>query len=287
MTTPILKLMESNRLAHFYLLTPSYEVPLDQQLNCLKNIITPLLKIEFANKKILLDSHLTEKIWNNQFPDIHYFDETLSKKFNYNSIQLSIQKSHYDPLHISKRYYLFKNCGQLFKKQIYNKLLKFFEEPPKNTVIIVFNPENQPVPATIKSRAVEIDILSDTFAPIESFRVNTREQYLENLKSLTRSRETTNSKCIRIEILETFEIFINNNKKLTELNTILKKDRLSAIKFFESLIEAMIHVDNIDIKGLQSMQKMILKVTQSNSVNLNLFDNILIPIRLLLHKYLK
>lgn len=135
----------------------------------------------------------------------------------------------------------------------FNKLLKFFEEPPKRTLIVLIINEHV-LPKTITSRGISI----------------CDQELINHLpKSHSEAYQNIKSKLIN---------YINGPMQLSDLLTILNSDKEASEEVFIDFL-SFLTKQNLNCQKYAILGKMLNKYSQSRKINLNKFDNILIPLR--------
>ena len=226
--------------------------------------LLPLIIVKgiFENQKALIDSCKKDAAHNLLSIDSANIEEIfLLKKEELKSkeIQNLINKSKFSIGQKTYRFIYICWHENLKKTGTFNKLLKFFEEPPKNTLIFLF--ENSCIlPDTIKSRGV-------SFVP-------TLNQG-QSLKPLAQNDKYE-------QMRKTLNSYVLGEISLSEVNNELKSNRELAQELLLKTLRVLIS-RKATYKTLDATRKIITKYNNSNELNLNRFDNILIPIKILLN----
>ena len=108
------------------------------------------------NKNIINDGAISEKIINNNFPNVLYLNNSND---NFSIEQVRELKSILlkKPFQESERYVILDDIETLNINSL-NALLKTIEEPSKNNSFVLINNKSKPLLETIKSRCLEIKI---------------------------------------------------------------------------------------------------------------------------------
>jgi len=144
----------------------------------------------------------------------------------------------------------------------YNKLLKIFEEPPKNTIIFLTH-ENKILPKTIVSRGIARHLKEGDLTQDRRF-----EEDCPNFK----------------EAKKALFSFAHGHTSASIAATQLKKTPSESIKLLEKTIERLMS-QKLTAKDYSTILKIMSKVNDNRKLNLNLFDNILIPLKLLISSH--
>lgn len=150
----------------------------------------------------------------------------------------------------------------------FNKLLKVFEQPPRRNWIFLCVPKNDKLPQTILSRGIEI--LEDDENGMRAKESNTFEEVVHHV-------EDEEVKELASHLLS----YVNGQQGIAEIS---QKLRAAPDKAENVLRIVLNHLSNG--LGPQSkymiLSKIITKYGKSKEINLNKFDNILIPLKFLL-----
>ena len=168
-------------------------------------------------------------------------------------IQKNISKSEYTVETNKVRIFYVYWFSKLKENGNYNKLLKFFEEPPQRTIIFIIN-NGHVLPQTITSRGVTMTQLNGS--------ENTDETDKAGLSAL------------KVKMKDYLAGTDNMGNILSEL----KADRASAEKLISDLL-IFLAGQRLNCQKYTILSKIIIKYNQSKKINLNKYDNILIPLR--------
>lgn len=157
---------------------------------------------------------------------------------------------------------------KILKTGNYNKLLKVFEQPPQSNWIFLCAHKNDKLPQTILSRGIEI---------FENFEEQTKTENNISFDQLIKEQVDIGLKELASDLLS----YTNGQLGIIEFSQKLR----TAPELAEKLLMLVInHLTNG--KGAYSkymiLGKIISKYGQSKEINLNKFDNILIPLKFLL-----
>ena len=148
----------------------------------------------------------------------------------------------------------------LFKTGNFNKILKLLEEPPINTIIFILH-NKEILPKTITSRGIQIEL----------------EKQQNNL---TQSDDAAGQYTI---LKNTFIDFINKKETLSETVIKMKKNSNLSKEMLENLLELLLNQD-LNFKQYNAIGRVINKYNQNQKLNLSPFENLLLPIRMLVKK---
>ena len=156
----------------------------------------------------------------------------------------------------------FKWSEKLSRTGNFNKLLKLFEEPPKNTIIILIN-NGHILPKTIISRGVDLSADLDI-----NDRHNDQNSSLEYNELVT-------------SIKERFKKYVRNEVSPSEMSQTFRQNPAVARVILEQVLSFLIK-ENLSCQKYRILGKIMKKYNQNIKLNLNNFDNILIPLKLVM-----
>jgi hypothetical protein len=151
-------LYQNNKLAHFYIVSPSYLAKDEGYNNFLLSAWTTSLLKSFCQQELNLLNH----------PDLLFVADTdadslkegLSKQqYAVEEINELFEFNNYRPLSLNKKWIILSSAEKLNQNEIIcNKLLKLLEEPQAYVSILLLNPKRVQLMQTIESRAIKLRI---------------------------------------------------------------------------------------------------------------------------------
>lgn len=201
-----------------------------------------------------INNNLHEKL---NIEEIKLLDE---EELTAKSIQEILLKSQLSINHHSLRVIYFRWTDKLKTSGNYNKLLKLFEEPNANTLIILLN-KSFVLPQTIKSRGIVLNDFADGIPSI-----------VHKIKHEEENQEKNN-------LYDIFQTYLNEEISPFEFTQILKQRKTETPDFLKSVIETLIS-RQLSFQKCETLGKIINNYNQNKNLNLNNFDNIIIALKL-------
>ncbi|ACI60159.1 DNA polymerase III subunit delta [Ureaplasma urealyticum] len=192
-------------------------------------------------------AYYINKVKNNQYFDLKIYDSLSMKKSDVIDLQNAFL---YDGIEdINLKFYLIKNID-LASKYVLNALLKFIEEPPKNTIAIFSTKNLNQVLKTIKSRC-QLFYLPANY-----------DLYHQLIKQINQPISATECDLI-FDDLDELKTLLENN----EINEVLAYHaKLNDIKSFETLNDLKETFKNLSILQIHYLLKLIfIKINNINS----------------------
>jgi hypothetical protein len=208
-------------------------------------------------KKIIIPGLIKDLGHNVQVQEIVAIDDDSIAAKNLGEI---IIKSNLSVAPNTIRAMYFKWSEKLSRTGNFNKLLKLFEEPPKNTIIILIN-HGHILPKTIISRGVYLSTDLST-----NDRLNDQSSTLEYNELVTSTKEL-------------FKKYVRNEASPSEISQIFRQNPAVARVILEQVLNLLIK-ENLSCQKYRVIGKIMNKYNQNIKLNLNNFDNILIPLKL-------
>ena len=168
-------------------------------------------------------------------------------------IQKNISKAEYSVQSKKVRVFYVFWFNKLKENGNYNKLLKFFEEPPQRTIIFIIN-NGHILPRTITSRGVTLTHLNESKASDQA--------------------DETSLNALKAKMKE----FLEGNTDMGSILSELKADQTTGEELISDLL-IFLAGRRLNCQKYTTLSKIIIKYNQSKKINLNKFDNILIPLR--------
>ena len=168
-------------------------------------------------------------------------------------IQKNISKAEYTVQSNKVRIFYLFWFNKLKDNGNYNKLLKFLEEPPQRTILFIIN-NGHILPKTITSRGVTLT-------------------HFNGGKNCDQTDESSLN-MIKVKMKE----FLEGSTDIGDILSELKSDPTNGEKLISDLL-IFLAGRRLNCQKYTILSKIIVKYNQSKKINLNKFDNILIPLR--------
>ena len=183
-----------------------------------------------------------------------------------NTVSFAISPNNY-------RLFILKWHDTLTKHGTYNKLLKVFEEPPKGNIFLLFS-HGFKLPPTILSRGIEINL----FSKATKLQFNNSDGHFLNF---IENNETMANSPLKNDLIN----YLLGEQKLSDFQLSLKKDKQAAEDLLLCSINFLLG-KNLNCQKYHILSKIIKKYNSSRDLNLNRFDNILIPLKFMVDEFL-
>jgi len=208
--------------------------------------------IEFGRKWVKKNNRSVKS----DHPNLDEFKLITDDELNSSSLQEIIKTAQMSVTSETIKVIYIKWTEKLNRSGNFNKLLKLFEEPAKNTSIILLNQQHI-LPKTIKSRGITINMLNP-------------------MNEGTHSKLETEKTCTVLK--DYFDAYAKGEISPHEFSQHLKQRPAESQDFLEALLESLTK-KQLTYKKCNILGKIVRKYNQNKKLNLNNFDNIIIPLK--------